>query len=1115
MAQAIAVAFEWIALKIAGVLVTTVGVKAAVIIGTIIAGATLAAAGNALFGRLTRLPDLSLGQQGAAILDNSPSNSAPIPVIYGSRRVGGTRTFIGTSHGFNTDDSIAEGEKNSFLNIVLVVAEGEVEEITAVYLNNVEAYPNKDERFRGNYANGNDLVYIEPHTGAADQAASAELIRISNSMNAVYNPSPDYLEGIGMIDSNYTPAIYQSPFLWTEEHKLSGLAYVYVRLYYDAEVFASGMPIISVDVKGKKLKDTRQLVNGVAGTAITRYSNNPALAVRDYLTNTVYGRGISESLMDDTSFEAAANYCDTEVTFEYIENGIGKSATQKRYTLNGVVNTSESSLTILNKMLTACRGSIVFTGGKYKLVLDKAETAALTFDESNVMGDYEITRLGKDMLANRVEAGFFDPENEWQADMAYEENTPGRLVYDNGLLLEKKIELPFTANRIMAQYIARQNLSASRNNVVINFTTTQDGLLAEIGDVVYLKLEAPGWDTLISKQGKKFRSIQKEIRADDEIRMTAIEYSDTVYQLYPPAYRSAAATALPHINVVLPPKNLTASETLFFSTPKVTNRVSLSWSKPEVAYARSYEIAYKKLNDQQFLEIATTNGTQYTIDNLKPGTYEFNVRAKNHAGYTSGYTSQTLIVKGVTTLPAVNPPGITGITETLYNSTLGSGIKAKARLSWTTVANAEWEAIGVTISHYEIDRKLTTESTTYESFGTSNGTFFDFFDIPAGNYNFRVRAVNDSGVKSAYAETTAEITALTAAPSNVSDFYLRADGVEAHLSWKKTSDLDVKVGGSFEIRHSDKTSGATWKDSIPVGSAIAGATNGATVPLLVGTYSIKAVDSTSHKSASATQIINTISPSVFQKKTLTTVTDTAFAGTKTDMVVDSDGNLQLESDTLIDSMLTLMDSWGEFDSIGGVDLLGTYEFSDKIDLVLPGNATLSGGVTFTTEDINDLLDSRTTNFDSWEDFDYNNIFDDIICTLFVSTTQDDPASGGATWTDYSEFSIGNYYGRGFKFKVQVTAGDASHQINISELRATAEVYYRLESEGVTTSASGSALTFDSAFRAAPQINITAQDLQTGDYYTITSVSGTGFTLQFFNSSDAGVARSAYYLARGY
>ena len=126
-----------------------------------------------------------------------------------------------------------------------------------------------------------------------------------------------------------------------------------------------------------------------------------------------------------------------------------------------------------------------------------------------------------------------------------------------------------------------------------------------------------------------------------------------------------------------------------------------------------------------------------------------------------------------------------------------------------------------------------------------------------------------------------------------------------------------------------------------------------------------------------------------------------------------------------------------------------------------------------------------------------------------------PLVGAATWSDWSEFSIGNYYGRGFKFKLKATVEDSSHQINVTQLTAKAEVYYRFESEGVTTSASGSALTYDNAFRAAPQINITAQDLATGDYYTITSASGTGFTLQFFNSSDTGIARSAYYIARGY
>ena len=1111
MAQVIGKVFLWIAAKVAQAAVA-IGVsgKIAAIIGYVVASAAIYSAGNAIMGRLSRIPEIGLEQQGAMILSNAPSNTAPIPVIYGSRRVGGTRYFIGTSNGFK--DGLVSN-KNDYLHIIIGLGEGPVSEISAVYLNNVEAWPNKDNRFVGDLESGNPTVYVEPHLGEADQAASTELINISQD-NILNTPTePGTIPGIGDPIPFFSP--FQQPFEWTSDHRLRGVAYLYVRLHFDQEIFASGVPSITADVKGRSVKDTRQLVNGVAGTAITRYSNNPALCVRDYLTNSIYGRAISEDLIDDTSFEAAANYCDEEVTFEYTENGFGKTATQKRYTLNGMVITAESSLNIVNKMMTSCRGSLVFSGGKYKLILDKPETAALTFDESNVMGNYEITLAGKDVLANRIEASFFNPENEWQADFAYEENIPGRNVYDNGLLLEKKIELPYTANRLMAQYIARQNLSASRHNVIFSFRTTQEGLLTEIGDVIYIKLEAPGWNTLNSNAGKKFRVVQIEIEASDEVKITAIEYSEVTYQLYPPAFRSAQATALPHLNVVLPPTNLTASETLFFSSPKVINRVSLAWTAPTIAYAKTYELAYKKLNDTQFIAVATTKGTQYTLDNLKPGTYTFNVRATNNAGYTSAYAAQTLAVKGVTSLPLVNPPGITGVTEALVSSTLGSGIKAKATLTWTAVANPEWEAIGVSIDSYEVQYKLTSVSGNYESPGSSTGTYFEFFDIEPGNYNFRVRAINDSGVKSVFAETTAEIVALTAAPADVTNFYLRADGVEAHLSWDETTDLDVKVGGTFEIRHSTLTSSATWIASTPIGDAVAGSANGTTMPLLVGTYLIKAVDSTNHKSDSATTIINTISPSVMQKTTYQSITDTAFAGTKTDMVINDDGTLSLESDTLIDAMTTLMDTWGEFDSIGGVDLVGTYEFSDKIDLVLAGGATLSGGVTFTTESLNDYMDMRTTNFDSWADFDYNTIFDDIVTTLYVATTTDDPASGGATWSDYSEFSIGNYYGRGFKFKLKVTVEDSSHQINVTQLTAKAEVYYRFESEGVTTSTSGSALTYDNAFRAAPQINITAQDLATGDYYTITSASGTGFTLQFFNSSDTGIARSAYYIARGY
>ena len=154
------------------------------------------------------------------------------------------------------------------------------------------------------------------------------------------------------------------------------------------------------------------------------------------------------------------------------------------------------------------------------------------------------------------------------------------------------------------------------------------------------------------------------------------------------------------------------------------------------------------------------------------------------------------------------------------------------------------------------------------------------------------------------------------------------------------------------------------------------------------------------------------------------------------------------------------------------------------------------------------------NIDTWEAIDANT-FDDVLAELYIATTNDDPASGGATWTDYQLFSIGNYYGRGFKFKMVATSGDATHQILVSQLTAIAEVYYRFDSETVTTATGGSALTYSNAFLATPQIAITANDMDTGDYYAITSSTGSGLTLRFYNAAGAGVARTAYYLARGY
>ena len=1051
--------------------------KAAAVLSYIAAGATFAAVGGVL-NSLYKIPQIGLGQLGATVLSNSRSSTAPLPVVYGVRRIGGVQVFVGSSDGY-ANGEVTDEFPNEYLNMVIALCEGPIGAVEKVYANNVEIWPTPDARFQ-------NKVFCNVHLGETGQTVDQDLKAVASGVGA--------------------------DFEWGDDHRLRGIAYLMIRLEADPEVWGSGVPTINADVRGRMVEDTR---NQYAGTAysIDRYSNNPALCIRDYLMNSTYGRGIPGSQISDSSFEAAANYCDEKITFT-LDTGV--TVTQKRYTLNGVVTVGESSLDILNKLLSSCRGMLVFSGGFYKLILDKPESAALTFDESTILPNFNITLPGKNTLANRVSANYFNPANEWQADYEYVESATYKTA-DNEMLLERKIELPFTADRLMAFYIAEQTMKQSRQGLLIEFNTTQEGLLAEVGDVIYIKLDAPGWTSLNSGSGKLFRVIQVTLEMNDEVSIVAIEYdADAYVHGTASAIDTSPNTNLPSLATVSTPTSLAATETLLFNDPKITNRVSLSWTGSKSPYLERYEVAYIPGSDGgTYIQAGTVTGTQFTIDNLDPGVYQFAVRSVNTAKFKSDYASVLLKVNGTTTLPVVNPPGITGVTESLISTTLGSGIKAKAVLSWTAIANSDWEALGINIESYEVEYKLTSESTNFERLGSATGTFFEFFDIAPGNYDFRVRAVNDAGIKSAYAAITAEITALSAPPTNVANFYLRVESTQANLSWTPSPDIDVKVGGTFEIRHSVATSGATWNKAIKIGSDIAGSSNSTSMPLLVGTYLIKAVDSTGNKSATAKSIVNTVSPSLFDKRTASTVTDTTFAGTKTDMVIDADtGYLKFEADTPWDSVTGNIDTWGLLDSVGGADLSGSYELANKIDLGAAGNATLSSSITFDVVSTSDIWDNYLQNIDSWESVDANT-FDDVNATFFISTTNDDPASGSATWSAYQEFTIGNYYGRGFKFKVQCTSEDATHQINITQLVAKAEVYYRFESETGTTSASGSAFTYDKAFLSTPQIAITANDMATGDYYAITSSSATGFTLRFYNSSGTGISRTAYYLARGY
>lgn len=1049
-----------VGLTVAGTTALAIGV-AVVVVGAYV--------GSQLLGAMNQdFPD-DMSAQASSALANRQGSTNPLPVIYGKRRVGGTPIFYHVS-----------GDDNEFLNVVYAIAEGEIQGVTQVYLNNDPLFVEKFDMWFGSSTDTNakykNLVKYELYKGTETQTADADLISETNGT-------------------------------WTATDKLQGVAYAILRFEFQPEAFGNtGIPQVNFDLIGKKVRTSAS-----GGTDYKLFSDNPADCIEDYLTNTIYGRSIPSSQIDTTSFTTARNICDTQVTVG------GK--TQNKYTCNGILNSNNKAIDNIEKLLTSCRGSLIFSGGKYKLLIDDTGTAVQTFSEDNIVGAFELSLGGKEYKANKIRATFFNKNRDMQGDFAIVESTTFK-TEDNNLNLERAIELPFTDQMERAQMISTINMKQSRQSLVFKFTSTIEGLRAEIGDVVFISLASLGWNTLNSNQGKKFKVMKLGIKNNDEVDITVREYDDDVYNFGTISSEDFAPnTNLPNFSFVDKPVITTPTEELIATPPTLFNRVTINWTQPKKASVESYEIGINRLNAVRFESKASYDfegrsvTESFSVDKLEAGQYFVAIRAKNRLGVYSDFATEIFEVENFATLPAVNTPAINFVTEELFTTTQGSGVKAKATLTFGASTNADWEALGVTIDRYDVEFKKSTEA-SFQGAGTSQGTNFEFFDIEPALYEFRVRAINTVGVASEFSSTTQRIYGLTAVPSDVSNLFLRADSNTATLSWTPTTDLDVKIGGFYEIRHNSLTSGAVWAQSTQIGEAVSGIANSTEVPLLVGTYLIKAVDSVGFKSANATTVVNTVTPDLFQSlQFLTRTENPSFAGTKSNMVVTDDNTLKLEADTLFDS-LGLIDEVGLIDSAGGVDLSGTYDFANVIDTGISAQSyRLSSAFAFTTNSTSDFIDTRSGNIDDYESIDINT-YDDVEVQLQIATTNDDP-SGSPTFSDFQNFRIGNYFGRAFKFKLLVTSGDVTHQVYITSLSATLEAFQKFDTQQLTSSTSSLGVTFGTGFLVTPKIAVTAQNMASGDFYEITSVSSTGFTITFKNSSGTIIARTFDYIARGF
>jgi hypothetical protein len=611
------------ALQVAGVAAGTATVIANVVAFVAVTAASMAAS-KLLAPKMPSFSDSSLTER-AQMVRNPISARV---MVYGRCRVSGTIVYISTT-----------GTKNEFLNIVVTLAGHEVEAIDEIYFNDELVPLTGTNNFPDSGSLYDGVALINKKRGVPGDAADADLIA----------------ETAGLTDGK-----------WTSDHKLSGIAYLYVRLTWDAEKFPSGIPNISAVIRGKQVFDPR--------TSTTAYSANAALCLRDYLTDSTLGMGMSAAEIDDSAFSVAANICDEQVEIKPITV---PATNENRYEANGVIVTSASPDENIGKLLSAMGGLIAYTGGRIVPYASAYRIPTVTLDETHFVGPLNVqTRTSARDRVNSVKGVYVSETNNWQVTDFPTISSATYVTADNNTVFFRDVVLPFTTSPSCAQRLAVLELRRAREEITFTARFRLEAMQVRAGDTVMISNAKLGWSS------KVFEVMEWHFASDGNppqiyVDMTLRETASSVYSWTVTdeiAVADSPNTTLPNPFTLSAPTNLTL--TADGTTQQIQAdgtalpRIQVSWTAPTEGFIQSggtVGIEYKESTSTSYLTWGTVPGDQTTdfiSSDVKIGlTYNVRIYGESYFKVSTSYLVATVNVQKDTTPPAV-PTALTAIAGT-------------------------------------------------------------------------------------------------------------------------------------------------------------------------------------------------------------------------------------------------------------------------------------------------------------------------------------------------------------------------------------------------------------------------------------------------------------------
>ena len=948
-------------------------------------------------------------QQAKGVLVNKFTANGHIPIVYGTRKVGGNVVFLETS-----------GTDNQYLYMAVVLSEGEINGVTSLFVNDNQVtlsgtLTDGTQRTVAssdvNFFDESSLITVEAHFGTDSQSASTLLSTLTS---------------------------------WTSNHRLRGLAYLAIRFEWNADKFGS-LPQVQAIVQGKKVYNPNldgTLTGGSgshrADTSTTwEYSDNPILQLLDYLRNERFGMGIPNSYFDSNfaDWQTATDVCDTNIT---PFSGASQIDLMDSHT---VVDTSVKAIDNVKNFVRGSRSYLNFSGGKYNILVESTGSASITLTEDNIIGGISIQSKNKNSRYNRVIVNFINPDKNFQSDtaqfppvdetgLASADQHATMKTADGGLLLEGRFDFSMFTSPYQAQEMAEIILRRSRTSLDVSLKADATAMDLAIGDLVNITHATPAFSA------KPFRVQGMTINTDHSVSLQCTEHQDSFYTFgTQQEVATIPDTTLPNPFSVLPPASLTLTDEL-------------------IEYADGIVITR--------LLITIGASTDLFVDN-----YEVQIK-------------QTL-----------DPDG-NAVSDDFREIAVGKILQYQ---------------------HLNV--------------------------IDGATYQVRVRAVNTIGSKSTFISTTRIIVGGVEPPSNVEDFAVELHGQDhLKLTWTPptaNSDLDISF---YEIRFQNVTTGANWINSTNLVRCPRRKCDNAVVPARVGSYLIKAVDKNGNSSAEATIVTTNIS-AIQAYKQVSTFTETPNVLTALDQM-DSTFPLTVKIDPSGDTILSLDtvtnfdDTVGNFDSVegdfelGGTDTTsnpnfnntnrdtkGFYNFINSFSLTQIFDGNIEPSITLDSENPYDtfdsgrgalLFDEAQAPFDGTEQL---HAFHRV--QIATSTTSLADCTNFQDVTQSATFKF-----KFAKFRLKLSNDDNQTSSNVKQIDIKLNMEERTFAESNLATSSGSkTVTFTNPFFEVPAIGVSAQNMATGDVFTISSKTVNGFTIAFANSSGGAVDRTFDYIAKGF